>query len=215
MADVQYASDGSDRMAWEAVHQAKPWGTCPEPAVARFAMRRFGDRLQPGRGARLPHALDIGTGSGAQAVWLAQIGFVVDACDISESAIARAKAWADHVRLASIRFRRADVRSLPFPDATYDAVIDVGCLQHVVDDRYKASMEIGRVLKPGGWLLSIHASLDHSVAAFGGLPASQASQGDMGTLFRPWCSDLIVDRSFYSDSGWTIAHLIVQARRKE
>lgn len=44
---------------------------------------------------------------------------------------------------------RADLRALPFPDASYDCVIASHVLEHIREDR-QALKEIRRVLKPGG-----------------------------------------------------------------
>lgn len=43
----------------------------------------------------------------------------------------------------------ADVRQLPFPDATFDAVYSMGTIEHF-DESEQALREIARVLKPGG-----------------------------------------------------------------
>ncbi|HSH01235.1 MAG TPA: class I SAM-dependent methyltransferase [Anaerolineae bacterium] len=43
----------------------------------------------------------------------------------------------------------ADLRTLPFPDNTFDAAVCIQTLEHV-DEPMKVTQEIGRVLKPGG-----------------------------------------------------------------
>lgn len=45
---------------------------------------------------------------------------------------------------------RADITEIPFPDASFDAILCSHVLEHVADDR-KAMCELYRVLKPGGW----------------------------------------------------------------
>lgn len=47
---------------------------------------------------------------------------------------------------------RIDVTSLPFPDASFDALICNHVLEHVPDDR-RAMRELRRVLRPGGWAI--------------------------------------------------------------
>jgi SAM-dependent methyltransferase len=54
----------------------------------------------------------------------------------------------------------ADVRELPFPDASFDAVIANHMLFHV-DDRPRALGEIARVLRPGGAFRATTIGLDH------------------------------------------------------
>jgi ubiquinone/menaquinone biosynthesis C-methylase UbiE len=47
---------------------------------------------------------------------------------------------------------RADVRSMPFPDAAFDVVLDFGTCYHIADPE-RALIEIARVLAPGGRLI--------------------------------------------------------------
>ena len=47
---------------------------------------------------------------------------------------------------------QADITALPFPDASFDAVLCSHVLEHVGDDR-AAMAEIARVLRPAGWAL--------------------------------------------------------------
>lgn len=46
----------------------------------------------------------------------------------------------------------ADIHSLPFPEHSWDAVICLDVLEHILDPRLAVS-EIHRILKPGGFLL--------------------------------------------------------------
>jgi arsenite methyltransferase len=54
-----------------------------------------------------------------------------------------------------IEIRTADMRELPFPESTFDAIVSSWAVHNLYDakDREKALREIVRVLKPGGWLL--------------------------------------------------------------
>lgn len=47
---------------------------------------------------------------------------------------------------------KADMTKLPFKDNTYDAIICIHVLEHIVDDE-TALKELLRILKPGGWAL--------------------------------------------------------------
>jgi len=52
-----------------------------------------------------------------------------------------------------IEFKQADVRKLPFDDASFDVIVSSGALHHIGRDRAdheQAIHEILRVLKPGG-----------------------------------------------------------------
>ncbi|NDC54571.1 MAG: class I SAM-dependent methyltransferase [Planctomycetia bacterium] len=55
--------------------------------------------------------------------------------------------------------RHSDPISLPFADATFDAAVSVGVLEHVHEtggDQRASLVELARVLKPGGALLVFH-----------------------------------------------------------
>ena len=61
---------------------------------------------------------------------------------------ARAEGVAD-----KIEFKQADVRNLPFEDASFDVIVSSGALHHIsheMPDHEKALNEMTRVLKPGG-----------------------------------------------------------------
>ncbi|HLA08357.1 MAG TPA: class I SAM-dependent methyltransferase [Anaerolineales bacterium] len=52
-----------------------------------------------------------------------------------------------------IEFKQADVRNLPFEDASFDVIVSSGALHHIsheMPDHEKALNEMTRVLKPGG-----------------------------------------------------------------
>jgi ubiquinone/menaquinone biosynthesis C-methylase UbiE len=51
-----------------------------------------------------------------------------------------------------VEVRTADMRALPFPDATFDVVVSCAAIHNIdaADDRVTAIREIARVLKPGG-----------------------------------------------------------------
>jgi SAM-dependent methyltransferase len=63
---------------------------------------------------------------------------------------ARLEGVADRVKVET-----ADMRKLPFPDASFDTVVSSVAIHNLyaADDRAKAIAEIARVLKPGGQLL--------------------------------------------------------------
>ena len=93
------------------------------------------------RGARL---LDIGAGTGWQAQYFVDEGYDVTAIDMSTSTYA-------HDRVFPIT--DYDGRTIPAPDATFDAVYSSNVLEHVGHaDAFQR--EIMRVLKPGG--IAVH-----------------------------------------------------------
>ena len=75
----------------------------------------------------------------------------------------------EHALEREVELVLGDVRELPFPDASFDVVIDFGTCYHVAR-RPRALREIARVLAPGG--LFVHETrasqlLSHPVRSFG------------------------------------------------
>lgn len=94
--------------------------------------------------------LELGCGAGDQALMLAERGHQVTGIDISPVAIdwAREKAAA---RGLDARFLEGSVLDLPFPDGSFDWVLDGSCWHCIVgEDRRRFLPEIRRVLRPGG-----------------------------------------------------------------
>jgi len=57
----------------------------------------------------------------------------------------------------------ADIRKMPFPDASFDAVYCISVLEHVGDDPLESVNECMRVLKPGGkFYLTVDVSIEPS-----------------------------------------------------
>jgi ubiquinone/menaquinone biosynthesis C-methylase UbiE len=94
--------------------------------------------------------LDVGCGTGENAIFLAQNGFTTYAVDIAQPAIERAIVEAKQ-RQTKVDFRMSDALNLEFDDEMFDYVTDCG-LFHTFDDtrRRRFVEEIARVTKPGG-----------------------------------------------------------------
>ncbi len=119
------------------------WGTSPDFTGPRHELRerlllREFLRLAPGR-----RVLNVGAGAGSFTLLLAERRFEVVSTDVTEESCAVLR------RRVPGEVILADVRSLPFPDASFDAVVAGEVLEHVADD-VGAMREIARVLVPGG-----------------------------------------------------------------
>jgi SAM-dependent methyltransferase len=103
--------------------------------------------------------LDIGCGTGDNAIWLAQQGFEVVACDFSETAIrqAREKDTGD-----GCRFLVADFLADEIPGAPFGLVFDRGCLHSVSVDggRQAFAKHAAVLLEEGGLWLSLVGNAD-------------------------------------------------------
>ena len=96
------------------------------------------------------HILEIGAGTGQQALDLSARGFVVRAIDLANSV---------HRESRVFPIVNYDGASIPFPDRSFDFVFSSNVLEHVTDLRQMHS-EIKRVLKPKG--RAIHVLPTHS-----------------------------------------------------
>lgn len=101
------------------------------------------DRIPVGR------ALDVATGTGRNAVALAEAGFEVDAIDISEVAIERARAEAAG-RGLEVNWVEADLDTDPLPGDRYDLITVMRYRNPELWPRLEA------VLAPDGWILVEH-----------------------------------------------------------
>jgi SAM-dependent methyltransferase len=113
---------------------------CPTTPETTYALRALGNLS----GRRL---LDLGCGTGETSAWLALQGARVDAVDLSPGMIAVARGLAERLGVADrITFHVAAGVSLPFEEASFDAVFGHDCLHHM--DLERARDQILRVLKP-------------------------------------------------------------------
>lgn len=92
--------------------------------------------------------LDVGTGTGAMALILAEMGHDVTGIDLSEGMLSRAKEKAKKSNL-HVEFKIGDAEIPSFPDDTFDVVINRHLLWTLPHPE-KAIQEWNRVLKPGG-----------------------------------------------------------------
>lgn len=106
------------------------------------------DRIPVGR------ALDVATGTGRNALALAEAGFVVDAVDISAVAIARASDESQR-RGLQVNWHVADLDTDPLPDDAYDLITVL---------RYRNPRlwaPLAAALAPDGWILIEHHLQTH------------------------------------------------------
>ena len=145
--------------AWDARYAAadRVWSAEPN----RWAVEVLGD-LPPGT------ALDLGTGEGRHAVWLARLGWRVTAVDFSGEAIRKARTLQQaHLPEARIDWRQADVVTDPPPAAAFDAVLLM--FLHLPRPQHRTLLRgAARALAPGGTLLLVGHDLANLTDGRGG-----------------------------------------------
>lgn len=72
------------------------------------------------------------------------------ATDFSAKMLDRAR--RKYARLRNVKFERADILNLPYPDERFDAVVAANVI-HLLDDPHRALRELDRVCKPGGRII--------------------------------------------------------------
>jgi ubiquinone/menaquinone biosynthesis C-methylase UbiE len=105
-----------------------------------------------GAGITSGHALEISPGPGYLGLdWLAKTeGTRLTGLDLSEEMLVRCRRNAESEGLAArVAYVHGDACSMPFPDASFDAVLANGGL-HEWADPLAVFDEIARVLRPGG-----------------------------------------------------------------
>jgi methyl halide transferase len=130
-----------------------PWDTGqPEPMLVEFVTS---GRVRPGP------TLEIGAGTGTNAIWMAERGFDVLGVDISPVAVEKAHAKMRGSAL-SCRFTAQDFLGAPPPDGPFQFVFDRGCF-HVFDEpgeRQRFAAQVAAALAPNGLWLSLIGSTE-------------------------------------------------------
>lgn len=130
-----------------------PWDTGqPEPLLVEF--------VTSGAVTQGP-ALEIGAGTGTNAIWMAERGLDVFGVDVSPLAVERAQAKMEG-RTLSCRFAVWDILAAPPHGGPFQFVFDRGCF-HVFDEpheRQRFAAQVSAVLAPGGLWLSLIGSTE-------------------------------------------------------
>jgi SAM-dependent methyltransferase len=96
--------------------------------------------------------LCVADGEGRNSVWLAQQGYEVDAFDVADRAVAKARAFAQGAGV-SVNFSVADCDGFAWPEATYDGVAAIFVQFADPELRSRLFERMVRCLKPGGVLI--------------------------------------------------------------
>ena len=144
--DARRAVEGhriTGEAGWDARYREHPtaiWSGKPNPVLEAEAAD-----LPPGR------ALDVGCGEGADALWLAERGWRVDAVDISRVALERAKSHAA-TRNLEVNWVHADLLTHPPVTGAYD-LVNAQYMQLPQQEREAMYAALAAAVRPGGTLL--------------------------------------------------------------
>jgi SAM-dependent methyltransferase len=107
--------------------------------------------------------LEAGAGSGRWVKFLADQGYDARGVELSRADVDRFRE-----RHPQIAYELGDIRSLPYADARFDAVLSLGVFEHMIDGPGAAASEMFRVLKPGGlaFFTVPHANLLFTIERF-------------------------------------------------
>lgn len=135
---------------WDDYHHASASCAGTRRTGARIWLECFLGTLQEHRSQRI---LDLGCGSGADAIALARRGYETTGVDISPVALDLARQAQDAA--LPVEFVQHDVADpLPFADARYDAVVSNLTLHMFPASLAHAIVaEVARCLRPGGLFL--------------------------------------------------------------
>ncbi|MBI2533231.1 MAG: class I SAM-dependent methyltransferase, partial [Deltaproteobacteria bacterium] len=125
------ASD--DRVRWDRQHAASH-GSDQASGFLQEVLLSGSWPIARGR------ALDIATGKGRNAIFLAEQGFDVVAIDVSPVALDEARRRAAGKSL-SISWQQADLERVELPEATHDLVVDFNYLQRSLIPQIKAALK--------------------------------------------------------------------------
>jgi tellurite methyltransferase len=138
-------------------------------------------------------ALDIATGKGRNAIFLAERGFEVVGIDISPIALAEAQRRAKE-RCLVIDWQEADLEKIELPPIRYDLVLNFNYLQRSLVPQIK------NTLKPGGWVIFETYLIDQRAVGGPQNPDYLLAHNELLELFRDF-RVLYYREGFFRQSG--------------
>jgi ubiquinone/menaquinone biosynthesis C-methylase UbiE len=162
-------------------------------------------------GARLrarARVLDLGCGTGADALFLAKQNYEVHGLDFSAEALRLAKQRAHECSLV-IDWHECSALNTPFSDCYFDLITDRGCFHHIGGTlRSHYAEEVARILRPGGvlFLRGCRATED---------PFFPIDRNSLSESFDPQLFEIGPDIPFFYavDSGGIYATAVTIVRR--
>jgi len=152
----------SAKQAWEEEYARRRLMTGTKPAKAFLQWVKQVIKVRDLRGRDVPlqdlRVLDLGSGEGKNALYLAELGAIVEGIEIAANAVATARARIEQAMVGvgsvagSVRITEGSIGQVyDFPDAAFDLIIDVTSSNSLsAPERMVYLQESARVLKSGG-----------------------------------------------------------------
>jgi len=160
----------NDRKRWNEKHAANHGDDAPSKFLEEVLASRAW-LIPPGR------ALDVATGKGRNAIYLASKKFRVDAVDISAAALQEARKTA-LAKGQAVNFIEADLEHADLPRGSYDLVINFNFLDRGLIAHMK------KALKPGGHIVFETYLIDQREIGHPKNPAYLLGHNELLDLFR-------------------------------
>ncbi|OGO16589.1 MAG: hypothetical protein A2Z14_11525 [Chloroflexi bacterium RBG_16_48_8] len=144
----------------------------------------FLEMQPPGR------ALDLGCGTGTNAITIAQYGWDVVGIDISTHAIRKARRKTNSVG-AKVTFIQGDVAELKGIEGIFDLILDIGCFHAITTaSKWEYARNVQKHLGPNGFFL-LYTWLQQEIDG----DKSLSLEEKLLKLFSPCCKCINVVRS--------------------
>lgn len=161
--------------------------TYRDPNVSTFAPRPDRNLAEYAHLLTVPSkVLDVGCGEGRNAVYLAELGHVVDAFDLSEAGIVKARTIAE-ARGLSIRFEVGDIATYRI-EKEYDVIVSTGVL-HLPEkvDRDAFMEQMRQCTKPGGYhFIGVFTNRLPATPDNASFTKSLFDVGELPSLYADW-----------------------------
>jgi cyclopropane fatty-acyl-phospholipid synthase-like methyltransferase len=139
-------------------------------------------------------AVDLGCGTGTNAITLARHGWQVTGVDFAAQAVSRARRKARRAGL-HITFLHGDVAEMPGVEGPFDLALDIGCFHSLsVERRSHYAAQLARVLRPGASYL-LYSFLGPEPAGPDGWPTEASIRRSFGETFQ-------IDSVIQGADGW-------------
>lgn len=161
-----------DRFEASYASEEPPQWDIGRPQRAVTALAELGEFSGP--------VLDLGCGTGENAVYLASLGFEVTGVELIEAALQQARRKA-LVRGATVDFRQEDALALP-PLGPFATILDCGLFHVLADDQRPAYLHSLERVSEVGTALHLLCFSDHEPGATG---PRRITRDDLCATFQP------------------------------